>query len=293
MSATATTTMIGLSGPYVRPILTDALGGIILGNCDSIDLDHGPQAPYLYATLISGSDVAQDFLAYASPIKMALVALETVADDAATSLDWPFGHDALVKGVESTILGAREYLSEAPVDALPVFVEAVTAGEAFLASLRDEPSGASPEGSEDDEVEPESVASSSGSVPLPLEDIAAIARVLQGYLLGMGFGEAEDLEEFLGIGAQPSPAAFEELGEQLAVIARVLKALEKPKARGRQVATEEAARMDETGAADTWDEQQGKILAASRLEWLRLAQGVVTRCANERAQATTTTEGGE
>jgi hypothetical protein len=142
------------------------------------------------------------------------------------------------------------------------------------------------EGSDGDDtlsVEPESVASSRGSVPLSLEDIAAIDRVLQGHLLDMGFGENFSLEEFLGIGTRPSPTAFEALGDKLIVIARVLRALgsrEYPLDRRSRELLATLIREAEKDAADPLDEQDA-TLAAARLEWLWLAQGVVTRCADE------------
>jgi hypothetical protein len=142
--------------------------------------------------------------------------------------------------------------------------------------------------------EPESVASSSGSVPLPLEDIAAIDRTLQGHLLDMGFGEDSSLEEFLGIGTQPSPIAFEALGSKVAVIARVLKALERREYPLDRESRDLLAALIQEAEKDTADplDEQDKMLAAARLEWLRLAEGVVARCADERTRETTT-EGGE
>lgn len=143
-------------------------------------------------------------------------------------------------------------------------------------------------------VEPESVASSNGSVPLPLEDIAAIDRVLQGHLLDMGFGENFSLEEFLGIGARPSPTAFEALGDQLAVIARVLKALESheyPLDRESRELLADLIQEAEKDAAQP-DDSLDKVFTDARLEWLRLAQGVVSRCADEHARETMT-EGGD
>jgi hypothetical protein len=129
------------------------------------------------------------------------------------------------------------------------------------------------------------------AVRLPLEDIAAIRRSLDSYLIGeLGFGDGEDnaLSRKLGVETgthEPDGEKFVEVGNKLVSIGRVLEILdlnEYPLDDDARALLDDLVKEVEREAAEPLDEQD-KILCLGRLELLRLSQGAVKRVAGEMA----------
>jgi hypothetical protein len=138
----------------------------------------------------------------------------------------------------------------------------------------------------DGDAEAEAETATPGTMPLSREDAGVVYRVMEGYMLDMGL---QDVEERLNIdGTEPDLDGMEQLGDELGLVARVLRVIDK-----REYPVDQDARglfdrlveHAEGGHGDPLDEEDAALWKSRTLQMQQMRRALARRAEREAETA--------